>query len=92
MTRKVKLTKSVMQSVTMKIDVQSKKPAMKSNNKKSSGLASDKNCQDTISNCEYNDSKSQSTMKVCSDKKCQENINMQPVKPQMDVQLTQPAK
>ena len=38
----------------------------------------DKNCQPT----EYYESK------MCSDKKCQEkSANMQPVKPQMDVQL-----
>ena len=30
--------------------------------------------------------------KMCSDKKCQENIDMWPVKPQMEVQLKKPAK
>ena len=58
--------------------------------------ASDKNYQATISyqkqkKCEYDDSKSQSTVNY--DKNCQENeiINMQPVKPEMNVWLFKPA-
>ena len=60
----------------------------------------DKNCQDTM--CEYDDSKSQSTMKKCSDKNCQENenIEMRPKKTKShmqsmtnadDMQLPKPA-
>ena len=56
-----------------KIDLQLKKPAMKSSDKKSIGLSKDKNCQDTI--CEYDDFKSQSSK--CFDKECHKNINMQ---------------
>ena len=47
------------------------KPAMKASNKKLIGVSKDKNCQATI--CEYNDSKSQSTVRMCSDKNCQEH-------------------
>ena len=62
-----------MWSVKPSMDVQLKKPAIKL-----IGLAKDKNCQATMSHekqkeCEYKDSKSQSTVKyVFSDKKCQE--------------------
>ena len=72
-----------MWSVKPQMDVQSKKPAMKSSsNKELNGLVKDNNCQATMSHkkqkkCEYNDSKSQSFQ--CSDKNCQENINMQSV-------------
>ena len=59
----------------------------RSSNKQLIGLASDKNCQATI--CEYDDFKSQSCM--CFDKKCQENTNMQPVKPEMNMWLPKPA-
>ena len=53
-------------------------------------LAKDKSCQATMSHkkeieCEYKDSKSQSTVKyVCSNKKCQENIRTR--KPRSDMQ------
>ena len=74
-----------MWSVKPSMDVQLKKPAIKL-----IGLAKDKNCQATMSHekqkeCEYKDSKSQSTVKyVFSDKKCQENIR--PRKPRSDMQ------
>ena len=32
--------------------------------------------------CEYDDFESQSAVKMCSNKNCQENINMQPVMPE----------
>ena len=42
--------------------------------------------------CEYDDFESQSAVKMCSNKNCQENINMQPVMPEiMNVQLPKPA-
>ena len=53
-------------------------------------LSKDKKCQSTV--CEYDDFESQSKVKMCSDKICQENINMQPVMPDiMNVQLPKPA-
>ena len=55
------------------MEVQLKKPASKPCDKKSIGRASDKNCQATI--CEYDD------FQMCSDKDCQENINMWLPKP-----------
>ena len=66
----------------------------KSRNKKLVGSASDKNCEATIcykkqKKSEYDDFQSQSLM--CSDKNCQENINMQPVMPEMDMWLPKPA-
>ena len=68
-----------------KTDVQLPKPVMKSSNKKLIGSAKDRSCQATISykkqkKCKYNDSKSQSTVKVCSIKNC----------PEMNVQLPKP--
>ena len=63
------------------MDVHLMKPAkLQSSYKKKDELKDmheDKNCQDTVSykkqkKCEYNDSKGQSTVKVCSDKNCQE--------------------
>ena len=66
---------SVMQSVT------------RSSNKKVIGLSMDKNCQAT--RCAYNDSYGHSTVKVCSDKNCQEII--QPVMPEMNMWLPKPA-
>ena len=65
-----------------------------------SKMYEDKKCQDTM--CEYDDSKSQSTMKKCSDRNCQENenIEMRPKKPKShmqsitntdDMQLPKPA-
>ena len=79
-----------MQSVTKKMGVQLKKPA-----------AMDKNCHVTMCNKKqvplYKDNSCKSTRiyrrSVCSDKNCQENenIDMQPVKPQMNVQLKKPA-
>ena len=81
---------SDMWSVTKKTDVQLLKPAVLHQYRQ---LSKHKNCQATV--CEYNDSKSQSIeyyeSKICSDKKCQEHINMQPVMPEMDMQLLEPA-
>ena len=81
-----KKPRSHMWSVTNKIDMWLKKPAIKSSNKKLIGLASDKNCQASI--CYIKKKKL-----MCSDKNCQENenINMQPVMPEMDMQLLKPA-
>ena len=62
-----------MQPVKPKKDVWSKKPAMKSSHKKL--IVLNKNCKATT--CENADFKSQSFK--CSDKNCQENINMQSV-------------
>ena len=63
--------------------MQLKEPAklQSSYKKKLKYMYEDKNCQDTM--CEYDDSKSQSTMKRCSDKNCHENenIGMRPKKP-----------
>ena len=63
-------------------DVWLKKPA-----KKLIGLAKGKNCQATA--CENTDSKSQSFK--CSDKNCQEIINMWSVTKKTDVWLPKPA-
>ena len=76
-TRTVKLKSVNMQPVKPKMDMQLQKPIMNSNNKKLVGLAKDKNCQATV--------------KMCSDKKCQENINMQSVTNTNDMQLPKPA-
>ena len=70
--------------VKSKKDMQLKKPAKLESSYKEKELKyiyEDKNCQDTM--CEYYDSKSQSAMKKCSDKNCQENenIEMRPKKP-----------
>ena len=53
----------------------------------------DKNCQ-SIKNVKskYDDLDSQSMVLKCSDKKCQEKIVMQPVKPPIDVQFKEPSK
>ena len=59
--------------VKSKKDMQLKKPAKLQSSYKKKELKymyEDKNCQDTI--CEYDDSKSQSIMKKCSDKNCLE--------------------
>ena len=82
---------NVMWPVKPPIDVQLKKPAMKSGNKKSIGV--NENCKATMSHkkqkkCENNDSKSQSFK--CSDKNCQEVIHMQSVTMKSDVQLPKP--
>ena len=66
------------------MDVQLPKPTVQYQYRR---LSKDKNFQATI--CEYNDSKGQSTVKVCSDKNCQEI--MQPVMPEMNAQLPKPA-
>ena len=66
------------------------KPAMKSSNKKLVGSSKDKNCQATIiykkhKKYEYDD------FQMCSDKDCQENINMWSVTNKDDMQLFKPA-
>ena len=74
-----------MWSVTKKKDMWLKKPVkLQSSYKKKDELkyvSEDNNCQSTKI---YRKS-------MCSDKNCQENINMLLVKPQMDVQLPKPA-
>ena len=72
--------------VKMQMDVWSKKPTIKSSNKKLIGLAKEKKCQATA--CENNDSKSESFK--CSDINCQEIIHMQSVTKKSDVCLPKP--
>ena len=81
-------------------DVQLKKPTKLQSSYKKKGLKymyEDKNCQDTM--CEYDDYKSQSTMKKCSDKNCQENrrpkkprSHMWSVTKETDMWLPKPAR
>ena len=80
------------------MDIQSNGPTMLIQHKmtKKSNIvpqADDKNCQ-SIKNVKskFDDLNSQSTVKMCSDKKYQENIDMQLVESQMDVWLKKPAK
>ena len=81
-----------MQAVKFQMDMWLKQPAIKSSNKKLIGLSKDKNCQSMKKNkSKYDDLDSLFTVIKCSDKKCQENIHMQPVRPQPDVQLPKPA-
>ena len=46
--------------------------------------------QEDVKNCQINRRPLKS--KMCSDKKCHDNTNMWPVKPQMDMRLKNPAK
>ena len=99
-TRTVKLKKWCAAKEAKK-DMQSNGPAIliqhKMSKKQIVPQEEDKNCQATISykkqmKCEYDDFESQSRVKMCSDKSCQENINMQPVIPEiMNLQLPKPA-
>ena len=73
--------------VKPQMDVQLKKLALKSSNKKLIGVSKDKNCQAKI--CEYDDFKSQSSK--CFDKECQENIKMQSVTNTDNMHLPKPA-
>ena len=80
-----------MYPVKPEIDMQS---VTRSSNEKLVGSASDKICQATIcyqkqKKCEHDDFKSQSSM--CSNKNCQENINMWPVMPEKNMWLPKPA-
>ena len=72
---------NLMPPVKLPIHMQS---VTRSSNKKLTGLASDKNSQAIIY---YKKQKKC----MCSDKNCQENINMWPVMPEMDMWLPKPA-
>ena len=81
---------NLMQPVKPPIYMQS---VTRSSNKKLVGSESDKNCQATICykkqrKSEYDEFQSQSSM--CSDRNCQEYINVQPVMPEMNVWLPKP--
>ena len=75
---------SNMWPVKPQMDMQVHKPAVIYQYRR---LSKDRNCQATI--CEYNDSKGQSTVKVCSNQNCQEI--MQPVVPEMNMWLPKAA-
>ena len=73
---------SNMQPVKPHIDMQSREPAVQSSfKKKHVPLSKDNNCKSTKI----------SKKSMCSDKNCQENINLWPVKPEMNMQLSKPA-
>ena len=74
-----------------KKDMQSNRSAMLIQHKMLKKQEDDKNCQSGKNvKYKYDDVDSQFTLTQCSDKKCQEI--MQPVKPQMDMQLKKPAR
>ena len=74
-----------------KMDMWSNGPAMliqhKMSKKQIVPQEDDKNCQ----SAKYYEPNKDQVKSMCSDKKCKENINMQPVKPQMDMQFKKPA-
>ena len=83
-----------MQAVKPQMDVWLQKPAKLQSSYKRKELKhmyEGKRCQDTVS--EYNDSKGQSTVKMFSDKNCQENenSNLRSVNKKMDMWLPKPA-
>ena len=79
-----------MQPVKPEMDVQSKKPAMESSNKKSIGL--NKNCKATVNSkkqkkCKYDDFQSQYAKFSDKNRQEKENSNMWPVIKKSVVQL-----
>ena len=91
-TRTVKLIKSDMWPVKPAMEMQSNRPAIPIKDKKSKIVPQEDNktCQSTkCIESKYDNFRSQST--VSSDKNCQENINMWPIKPAMNMQSNRPA-
>ena len=77
---------SDMQLVKPQMDMWLPKPAVLYQYRR---LSKDRDCQATI--CEYDDFESQSTVRMCFEKECQENTNMWPVMPDVNMQLSKPA-